>query len=112
MLTVEQFTWVNLYSLDTHYLALALAYLRTGFGITRGPPIVPLMQISCNAVLFKSQNSHKAGSSVPTFWTQKQCLTKESVPYILFQPITHMKSDIPSIISKAKGRQTLLHVLL
>ena len=32
------------------------------FPVSKGPPTVPLTQILCNAVFFKSQNANKAGT--------------------------------------------------
>ena len=38
-------------------------YVQVGdFRVSRGPPTVPLMQISCDTVFFKSQNPRKAGT--------------------------------------------------
>ena len=48
---------------ESHYRVFWLMYVEVGDScICRGPHTVPLMRISCNAVFFKSQNPHKAGT--------------------------------------------------
>ena len=46
-----------------HYRGFWLMYVQVGdFCVSRGPPTVPLTQISRNTVFFKSQNPHMAGT--------------------------------------------------
>ena len=49
----------------SHYRDFWLMYMQVGdFCVSRGCPIIPLTQISCNAGFFKSQNQRKVGPSV------------------------------------------------
>ena len=49
----------------SQYQCFWLMYVQVGdFCVSRGPPTVPLMRISCNVVYFKSQNPRKAGPYV------------------------------------------------
>ena len=69
-------TQCHFHYLGYHFHDFSLMYVQVGdFGISRGPPTVPLMQILHNVFLFKSQNPHKAGtlciySEPKAFFTQ------------------------------------------
>ena len=63
-------TWFSLPRI--HYQDFWLMYAQVGdFPISRGPPSVPLTQISCKTLLSKSQNASKAGTLCRWILTQK-----------------------------------------
>ena len=63
-----------------HYLGFWLMYVQVGdFRVSRGISTVPLTQISCNTVFFKSQNARKVGTLCRS---QKYSIRNDFIPLI------------------------------